>query len=104
SARILARQDGLWMPRVPRWGWTPASPNITHPPLHCKGLYPLEIEVQWLKNSRLEEEDVAFGEKLQNGDWTYHRGTSTTCQVGHASLEAPITVQWGKPLSYPEKG
>uniref|UniRef100_A0A8C6X241 Ig-like domain-containing protein n=1 Tax=Naja naja TaxID=35670 RepID=A0A8C6X241_NAJNA len=81
----------------------PASPNTI---LLCTatGFYPLEIEVQWLKNGQLEEEGVAFGEELQNGDWTYQlqvmletqpqRGDVYTCQVGHVSLEAPITVQW----------
>uniref|UniRef100_A0A8C6V8M8 Ig-like domain-containing protein n=1 Tax=Naja naja TaxID=35670 RepID=A0A8C6V8M8_NAJNA len=95
----------------------PASPNTI---LLCTatGFYPLEIEVQWLKNGQLEEEGVAFGEEFQNGDWTYQlqvmletqtqQGDVYTCQVGHASLEAPITVQWGKPLhslpSCSEKG
>uniref|UniRef100_A0A670ZT03 Ig-like domain-containing protein n=1 Tax=Pseudonaja textilis TaxID=8673 RepID=A0A670ZT03_PSETE len=86
----------------------PASPNTI---LLCTatGFYPLEIEIQWLKNGKLEEGGVAFGEELQNGDWTYQlqvmletqpqRGDVYTCQVGHVSLEAPITVQWGKPLS-----
>ncbi|KAK9405302.1 H-2 class II histocompatibility antigen E-S beta chain-like [Crotalus adamanteus] len=81
----------------------PASPNTI---LLCtvRGFYPVEIEVRWLKNGRLEEEGVAFGEELQNGDWTYQlqvlletqtqRGDVYACQVGHASLEAPITVQW----------
>ncbi|XP_039204477.1 H-2 class II histocompatibility antigen, E-S beta chain-like [Crotalus tigris] len=81
----------------------PTSPNTI---LLCiaRGFYPVEIEVQWLKTGRLEEEGVAFGEELQNGDWTYQlqvmletqpqRGDVYTCQVGHASLEAPITVQW----------
>uniref|UniRef100_A0A8C6VBF2 Ig-like domain-containing protein n=1 Tax=Naja naja TaxID=35670 RepID=A0A8C6VBF2_NAJNA len=81
----------------------PASPNTI---LLCTatGFYPLEIEIQWLKNGWLEEEGVAFGEELQNGDWTYQlqvmlqtqpqRGDVYTCQVGHASLEAPITIQW----------
>ncbi|XP_070792223.1 H-2 class II histocompatibility antigen, E-S beta chain-like [Pituophis catenifer annectens] len=81
----------------------PSSPNTI---LLCTatGFYPVEIEVQWLKNGRLEEEGVAFGEELQNGDWTYQlqvmletqpqRGDVYTCKVGHASLEAPITVQW----------
>ncbi|XP_015685111.1 H-2 class II histocompatibility antigen, E-S beta chain-like, partial [Protobothrops mucrosquamatus] len=81
----------------------PASP---HTILLCtaRGFYPVEIEVRWLKNGRLEEEGVAFGEELQNGDWTYQlqvmletqpqRGDIYTCQVEHASLEAPITVQW----------
>ncbi|XP_039204476.1 H-2 class II histocompatibility antigen, E-S beta chain-like, partial [Crotalus tigris] len=81
----------------------PTSPNTI---LLCivRGFYPMEIEVRWLKNGRPEEEGVAFGEELQNGDWTYQlqvmletqpqRGDVYTCQVGHASLEAPITVQW----------
>ncbi|XP_015685468.1 HLA class II histocompatibility antigen, DRB1-4 beta chain-like, partial [Protobothrops mucrosquamatus] len=81
----------------------PASP---HTILLCivRGFYPVEIEVRWLKNGRPEEEDVAFGEELQNGDWTYQlqvmletqpqRGDIYTCQVEHASLEAPLTVQW----------
>ncbi|XP_015686304.1 H-2 class II histocompatibility antigen, E-B beta chain-like, partial [Protobothrops mucrosquamatus] len=81
----------------------PASP---HTILLCtaRGFYPVEIQVRWLKNGRPEEEGVAFGEELQNGDWTYQlqvmletqpqRGDVYTCQVGHASLEAPITVQW----------
>ncbi|ETE56932.1 Rano class II histocompatibility antigen, A beta chain, partial [Ophiophagus hannah] len=80
----------------------PASPNIL---LLCTamGFYPLEIEVQWLKNGRWEE-GMAFSEELQNGDWTYQlqvmletqpqRGDLYACQVGHTSLEAPITVQW----------
>ncbi|XP_039196117.1 H-2 class II histocompatibility antigen, E-S beta chain-like isoform X2 [Crotalus tigris] len=69
-----------------------------------RGFYPVEIEVRWLKNGQPEKEGVAFGEELQNGDWTYQlqvmletqpqRGDVYTCQVEHASLEAPITVQW----------
>ncbi|XP_015685247.1 HLA class II histocompatibility antigen, DRB1-1 beta chain-like, partial [Protobothrops mucrosquamatus] len=81
----------------------PASPNTI---LLCtaRGFYPVEIEVRWLKNGQPEEEGVAFGEELQNGDWTYQlqvmletqpqRGDIYACQVEHASLEAPITVQW----------
>ncbi|XP_029142774.1 DLA class II histocompatibility antigen, DR-1 beta chain-like [Protobothrops mucrosquamatus] len=81
----------------------PASPNTI---LLCtaRGFYPVEIMVRWLKNGRPEEEGVAFGEELQNGDWTYQlqvmletqpqRGDVYACQVEHASLEAPITVQW----------
>ncbi|KAM6437820.1 LOW QUALITY PROTEIN: uncharacterized protein PHA67_024418 [Liasis olivaceus] len=58
----------------------------------------------WLKNGRPEKGGVAFGEELQNGDWTYQlqvlletqpqRGDVYACKVGHASLEAPVTVQW----------
>ncbi|XP_058028329.1 H-2 class II histocompatibility antigen, E-S beta chain-like isoform X4 [Ahaetulla prasina] len=81
----------------------PTSPNTI---LLCTatGFYPVEIEVQWLKNGQPEKEGVAFGEELQNGDWTYQlqvmletqpqRGDLYTCKVEHASLEAPITLQW----------
>uniref|UniRef100_A0A0B8RR48 MHC class II antigen n=1 Tax=Philothamnus irregularis TaxID=1899461 RepID=A0A0B8RR48_9SAUR len=81
----------------------PSSPNTI---LLCTatGFYPVEIEVQWLKNGRPEKEGVAFGEELQNGDWTYQlqviletqpqRGDVYTCKVEHLSLEAPITIQW----------
>uniref|UniRef100_A0A8C5WT09 Ig-like domain-containing protein n=1 Tax=Laticauda laticaudata TaxID=8630 RepID=A0A8C5WT09_LATLA len=84
----------------------PAKPTVTISPtkMDPTGFYLLEIEVQWLKNGQLEEEGVAFGEELQNGDWTYQlqviletqpqRGDPYTCKVGHASLEVPITVQW----------
>uniref|UniRef100_A0A8C6VHY4 Ig-like domain-containing protein n=1 Tax=Naja naja TaxID=35670 RepID=A0A8C6VHY4_NAJNA len=87
--------------------WNPASPNIL---LLCTtmGFYPLEIEIQWLKNGWPEKEGVAFSEELQNRDWTYQLQVMLetqpqwrdlyACQVGHTSLEAPITVQWGKPL------
>ncbi|XP_058028332.1 H-2 class II histocompatibility antigen, E-S beta chain-like isoform X7 [Ahaetulla prasina] len=81
----------------------PTSPNTI---LLCTatGFYPVEIEIQWFKNGQPEKEGVAFGEELQNGDWTYQlqvmletqpqRGDVYTCKVEHASLEAPITVQW----------
>uniref|UniRef100_A0A8C6VJA2 Ig-like domain-containing protein n=1 Tax=Naja naja TaxID=35670 RepID=A0A8C6VJA2_NAJNA len=67
----------------------PASPNTI---LLCTatGFYPLEIEVQWLKNGQLEEEGVAFG---RSDETQPQRGDVYTCQVGHVSLEAPITVQ-----------
>ncbi|XP_039200352.1 rano class II histocompatibility antigen, A beta chain-like, partial [Crotalus tigris] len=81
----------------------PTSPNTI---LLCivRGFYPVEIKVRWMKNGQPEKEGMAFGEELQNGDWTYQlhvmletqpqRGDVYTCQVEHASLEAPITVQW----------
>ncbi|XP_058028302.1 H-2 class II histocompatibility antigen, E-S beta chain-like isoform X4 [Ahaetulla prasina] len=81
----------------------PTSPNTI---LLCTatGFYPVEIKIQWLKNGQPEKEGVAFGEELQNGDWTYQLqvmletqpqwGDLYTCKVEHASLEAPITVQW----------
>ncbi|XP_032064365.1 rano class II histocompatibility antigen, A beta chain-like [Thamnophis elegans] len=81
----------------------PDSPNTI---LLCTatGFYPVEIEIQWLKNGWPEKEGVAFGEELRNGDWTYQlqvmletqpqQGDVYTCKVEHTSLEAPITVQW----------
>uniref|UniRef100_A0A8C6V9U0 Ig-like domain-containing protein n=1 Tax=Naja naja TaxID=35670 RepID=A0A8C6V9U0_NAJNA len=80
----------------------PASPNT----ILCTtmGFYLLEIEIQWLKNGWPEKEGVAFSEELQNRDWTYQLQVMLetqpqwrdlyACQVGHTSLEAPITVQW----------
>ncbi|XP_044284119.1 rano class II histocompatibility antigen, B alpha chain-like [Varanus komodoensis] len=66
--------------------------------------YPREIEVRWLKNGRRATEGVFYGEELHNGDWTYQtqvmledtpqRRDVYACQVEHASLETPITVQW----------
>uniref|UniRef100_A0A8D2L937 Ig-like domain-containing protein n=1 Tax=Varanus komodoensis TaxID=61221 RepID=A0A8D2L937_VARKO len=66
--------------------------------------YPGEIEVRWLKNGRRATEGVFYGEELHNGDWTYQtqvmledtpqRGDVYACQVEHASLQTPITVQW----------
>ncbi|XP_062979027.1 H-2 class II histocompatibility antigen, E-S beta chain-like [Elgaria multicarinata webbii] len=81
----------------------PTSPNTL---LLCivTGFYPLEVEIQWLKNGQEQKEGVLYGEELRNGDWTYQtqvmletkpeHGDVYTCQVEHASLEAPITVQW----------
>uniref|UniRef100_A0A8D2L603 Ig-like domain-containing protein n=1 Tax=Varanus komodoensis TaxID=61221 RepID=A0A8D2L603_VARKO len=66
--------------------------------------YPQEIEVHWLKNGQRATEGVFYGEELHNGDWMYQtqvmledtpqRGDVYTCQVEHASLQTPITVQW----------
>uniref|UniRef100_A0A8D2L4W8 Ig-like domain-containing protein n=1 Tax=Varanus komodoensis TaxID=61221 RepID=A0A8D2L4W8_VARKO len=60
------------------------------------------IEVRWLKNGRRATEGVFYGEELHNGDWTYQtqvmledtpqRRDVYACQVEHASLETPITV------------
>ncbi|KAK9405249.1 H-2 class II histocompatibility antigen E-S beta chain-like [Crotalus adamanteus] len=47
----------------------PASPN-TICLCTARGFYPVEIKIRWMKNGR-PEEGVAFGEELQNGDWTY---------------------------------
>uniref|UniRef100_A0A8D2IRL1 Ig-like domain-containing protein n=1 Tax=Varanus komodoensis TaxID=61221 RepID=A0A8D2IRL1_VARKO len=70
--------------------------------------YPREIEVRWLKNGRRATEGVFYGEELHNGDWTYQtqvmledtpqRGDVYACQVEHASLQTPITMQWGMAL------
>ncbi|XP_007444911.1 H-2 class II histocompatibility antigen, E-S beta chain-like, partial [Python bivittatus] len=115
--RLLFRPGPCWVPHVPPSPSPPAKPTVTISPtktdpgspntiLLCTvtGFYPLEIDVQWLKNGRPEKEGVAFGEGLQTGDWTYQlqvlletqpqRGDVYACKVGHASLEAPVTVQW----------
>ncbi|XP_062979035.1 H-2 class II histocompatibility antigen, E-S beta chain-like isoform X1 [Elgaria multicarinata webbii] len=85
---------------------TKEDPLSPHTLLLCTAasFYPLEIEIQWLKNGQEQKEGVFYGEELRNGDWTYQtqvmletkpeHGDVYTCQVEHASLEAPITVQW----------
>ncbi|XP_062979051.1 rano class II histocompatibility antigen, A beta chain-like [Elgaria multicarinata webbii] len=85
---------------------TKEDPLSPHTLLLCTAasFYPLEIEIQWLKNGQEQKEGVFYGEELHNGDWTYQtqvmletkpeHGDVYTCQVEHASLEAPITVQW----------
>ncbi|XP_032065716.1 H-2 class II histocompatibility antigen, E-S beta chain-like isoform X2 [Thamnophis elegans] len=85
---------------------TKMEPNSPNTILLCTatGFYPVEIEIQWLKNGQPEKEGVAYGEEHQNGDWTYQlqvmlethpqRGDVYTCKVEHASLKDPITVQW----------
>ncbi|XP_053147181.1 HLA class II histocompatibility antigen, DR beta 4 chain-like isoform X2 [Hemicordylus capensis] len=75
----------------------------------ASGFYPSEIEITWLKNGQQEKDGVAYGEELQNGDWTYQtqvmletlvqQGDVYTCQVEHVSLETPITVQWEPRMS-----
>uniref|UniRef100_A0A8C6XNA9 Ig-like domain-containing protein n=1 Tax=Naja naja TaxID=35670 RepID=A0A8C6XNA9_NAJNA len=96
--RTIGRRSESWGGGSSSLGMDPASPNTI---LLCTatGFYPLEIEVQWLKNGQLEEEGVAFGEELQNGDWTYQlqvmletqpqQGDTYTCQVGHAPSPSP---------------
>ncbi|XP_062979053.1 H-2 class II histocompatibility antigen, E-S beta chain-like isoform X2 [Elgaria multicarinata webbii] len=85
---------------------TKEDPLSPHTLLLCTAasFYPLEIEIQWLKNGQEQKEGVFYGEELRNGDWTYQtqvmletkpeHGDVYTCQVEHASLEAPVTVQW----------
>ncbi|XP_062979054.1 H-2 class II histocompatibility antigen, E-S beta chain-like [Elgaria multicarinata webbii] len=85
---------------------TKEDPLSPHTFLLCTAasFYPLEIEIQWLKNGQEQKEGVFYREELRNGDWTYQtqvmletkpeHGDVYTCQVEHASLEAPITVQW----------
>ncbi|XP_062979049.1 H-2 class II histocompatibility antigen, E-S beta chain-like isoform X2 [Elgaria multicarinata webbii] len=85
---------------------TKEDPLSPHTLLLCTAasFYPLEIEIQWLKNGQEQKEGVFYGEELRNGDWTYQtqvmletkpeHGDVYTCQVEHASLEAPITIQW----------
>uniref|UniRef100_A0A8C5S7N0 Ig-like domain-containing protein n=1 Tax=Laticauda laticaudata TaxID=8630 RepID=A0A8C5S7N0_LATLA len=72
----------------------PASPNTI---LLCTamGFYPLEIEVQLLKNRQTYQLQVMLETQPQRGG-----GNLYTCQVGHASLEQPslISIQmWALP-------
>uniref|UniRef100_A0A8D0LBG9 Ig-like domain-containing protein n=1 Tax=Sphenodon punctatus TaxID=8508 RepID=A0A8D0LBG9_SPHPU len=66
------------------------------------GIYPSEIE--WFRNGQGETAGAVSTELLQNGDWTFQilvmletaprHGDVYTCQVEHASLGSPVTVQW----------
>nr|AAZ77715.1 MHC class II beta chain [Sphenodon punctatus] len=68
------------------------------------GFYPSEIEIKWFRNGQEETAGAVSTELLQNGDWTFQilvmletaprRGDVYTCQVEHASLGSPVTVQW----------
>ncbi|NXR14280.1 HB2L protein, partial [Semnornis frantzii] len=78
------------------------------------GFYPSEVEVKWFKNGQEEREQVVSTDVMQNGDWTYQvlvildttpqRGDTYMCQVEHASLQHPITRQWGKTLPWHHPG
>uniref|UniRef100_A0A8D2IVF9 Ig-like domain-containing protein n=1 Tax=Varanus komodoensis TaxID=61221 RepID=A0A8D2IVF9_VARKO len=60
--------------------------------------YPWEIEIRWLKKGRRVTEGSSTGRSLMLED-TPRCGDVYTCMVEHASLETPITVLWGWPLS-----
>ncbi|ETE56106.1 hypothetical protein L345_18184, partial [Ophiophagus hannah] len=74
----------------------PACPNT----ILCTAMdfYPLEIEVQWLKNGRPEEEGVAFGEELRNGDWTYQLQVMLEPQPQWGTS---MLARWGTPAWRP---
>uniref|UniRef100_A0A8D0BTD2 Ig-like domain-containing protein n=1 Tax=Salvator merianae TaxID=96440 RepID=A0A8D0BTD2_SALMN len=67
--------------------------------------FPPDIEIKWFKNGEEEEgSHVSSTDLIRNGDWTFQtevmletqleRGDVYTCQVDHASLKEPVTVQW----------
>uniref|UniRef100_A0A8D0BNP1 Ig-like domain-containing protein n=1 Tax=Salvator merianae TaxID=96440 RepID=A0A8D0BNP1_SALMN len=69
--------------------------------------FPPDIEIKWFKNGEEEEgSHVSSTDLIRNGDWTFQtevmletqleRGDVYTCQVDHASLKEPVTVQWGR--------
>uniref|UniRef100_A0A8D0HL58 Ig-like domain-containing protein n=1 Tax=Sphenodon punctatus TaxID=8508 RepID=A0A8D0HL58_SPHPU len=83
------------------------SDSLHHPTLlvcSVTGFYPSEIEIKWFRNGQEETAGAVSTELLQNGDWTFQilvmletaprRGDVYTCQVEHASLGSPVTVQW----------
>lgn len=73
---------------------------------YVTGFYPAEIEVKWFKNGQEETKHVVSTDVIPNGDWTYQvlvmlestpqHGDTYKCQVEHASLQSPITHEWGK--------
>uniref|UniRef100_A0A8D0B2Z3 Ig-like domain-containing protein n=1 Tax=Salvator merianae TaxID=96440 RepID=A0A8D0B2Z3_SALMN len=69
------------------------------------GFFPPKIAIKWFRNGEEEEGSHVWNTNLiQNGDWTFQtevmletqpeRGDVYTCQVDHASLKEPVTVQW----------
>nr|AEB26307.1 MHC class II antigen [Saguinus labiatus] len=68
------------------------------------GFYPGSIEVRWFRNDQEEKAGVVSTGLIQNGDWTFQTlvmletvpqsGEVYTCQVEHASMTSPLTVQW----------
>nr|AKG62145.1 MHC class II antigen [Sphenodon punctatus] len=83
------------------------SDSLHHPTLlvcSVTGFYPSEIEIKWFRNGQEETAGAVSTELLQSGDWTFQilvmletaprHGDVYTCQVEHASLGSPVTVQW----------
>lgn len=86
---------------------TAADPSSQYNLLVCAvdSFFPAQIKVMWLRNGQEEAESrVVSTEVIRNGDWTFSiqvmleaqpkRGDVFTCQVEHASLLGPISVQW----------
>ncbi|XP_066473421.1 H-2 class II histocompatibility antigen, E-S beta chain-like [Tiliqua scincoides] len=84
-----------------------SDPSSHHTLLVCtaSNFFPIKINITWLRNGQEEDESrVVSTEAIRNGDWTFsmqvmleaqpERGDVYTCQVEHASLPDPISVQW----------
>lgn len=66
--------------------------------------YPGNIEVRWFRNGEEENTGIVSTGLIRNGDWTFQTlvmletvpqgGEVYTCQVEHASLTSPVTVDW----------
>ncbi|XP_076772747.1 rano class II histocompatibility antigen, B-1 beta chain-like [Arvicanthis niloticus] len=66
--------------------------------------YPARIKVRWFRNGQEETVGVVSTQLIKNGDWTFQvlvmlemtpqRGEVYICQVEHASLQSPVTVEW----------
>nr|AEB26309.1 MHC class II antigen [Saguinus labiatus] len=102
--------EGFLVPRrvQPKVTVYPAKtqPLQHHNLLVCSvsGFYPGSIEVKWFRNDQEEKAGVVSTGLIHNGDWTFQTlvmletvpqsGEVYICQVEHASMTSPLTVQW----------
>ncbi|XP_044281424.1 class II histocompatibility antigen, M beta 1 chain [Varanus komodoensis] len=94
----------------------PVTPRNTVAPvmLACLvwGFYPQEVGISWLRNGAPVQAGRGTPTLSSNGDWTYQAqltlpvdprlGGTYSCRVIHASLPAPLTVDWVVPGLQPE--
>ncbi|XP_031203591.1 H-2 class II histocompatibility antigen, I-E beta chain [Mastomys coucha] len=85
---------------------TKTQPLEHHNLLVCSvsDFYPGSIEVRWFRNGKEEKAGIVSTGLIRNGDWTFQTlvmletvpqsGEVYTCQVEHASLTSPVTVEW----------
>lgn len=87
---------------------TKTQPLEHHNLLVCSvsDFYPGSIEVRWFRNGEEEKAGIVSTGLIRNGDWTFQTlvmletvpqsGEVYTCQVEHASLTSPVTVEWSE--------